>query len=111
MIPGIGGMNPKKMQAMMKQLGINQDDIEGVSRVVIEKEGGNIVIEPAQVTKINMQGNESWQIVGEAREEDAGISEEDVKLVAEKTGKSEDEAREILEEVNGDIAEAIVRLS
>ena len=32
-------------------------------------------------------------------------------MVSEKTGKSEKEARKALEETNGDIAEAIVRLS
>lgn len=106
----MGGMNPKKMQGMMKQLGIHQEEVEDVQRVVIEKAGGNIVIDNAQVVKISMQGNDSWQITGEAVEEEEGISEEDVKLVAEKTGKSEDEARKALEE-SGDIAEAIVKLS
>jgi nascent polypeptide-associated complex subunit alpha len=59
-----------------------------------------------------MQGKESWQIVGDAREEslEENISDSDVKLVMEKTGKSEEEAREVLEETK-DIAEAIVRLS
>ncbi len=39
MFPGLGGMNPKKMQGMMKQLGINQEDIPA-ERVIIEKEDG-----------------------------------------------------------------------
>jgi nascent polypeptide-associated complex subunit alpha len=112
--PGLGGMNPKKMQAMMKQLGIKQEEIEDAQRVVVERDSGNIVIENPQVSKVVMQGQETWQIVGEAREESAegeGISEDDVKLVAEKTGKSEDEARNALEENEGDIAETIVKLS
>ena len=109
MIPGLGGMNPKKMQGMMKQLGIKQEEIEA-SRVVIEREEGNIVIDNPGVVKIEMQGQESWQITGSAREEEPGISEEDVKLVSEKSGKSEDEARKVLEETK-DIAEAIVKLS
>jgi len=83
-------------------------------RVVIEKEdGGRIVIDEPSVQKIEMQGNETWQISGDAREEEGeeeGASEGDVKLVSEKTGKSEDEARKALEET-GDIAEAIVKLS
>jgi len=109
MIPGLGGMNPKKMAGMMKQLGIKQESIEDAKKVIIERESGNIIIENPQVTKIEMQGQESWQIVGDVSE-DEGISEEDVKLVAEKTGKSEEEARKTLEET-GDIAEAIVKLS
>jgi len=109
MLPGIGKLDPKKMQAMMKQLGIKQEEIEA-NRVIIERDSGNIVIENPSVTKVDMQGNETWQIMGEAKEEEAGISEEDVKLVMEKTGKSEKEARNALEET-GDIAEAVIKLS
>jgi len=110
MIPGIGGLNPKKMQAMMKQLGINSEEIEA-ERVIIEKSEGRIVIENPSIQKIVMQGQESWQIAGQAREEsEEGIKEEDVKLVMEKTGKGEDEARKALEETE-DIAGAIVQLS
>ena len=60
-----------------------------------------------------MQGNTSFQIAGEVREEtrEIGISEEDIAIVAEKTGKSKEEAKKVLEEVDGDIAEAIVKLS
>ncbi len=109
MFGGLGGLNPKKMQGLMKQMGIKSEEIEA-QRVIIEKEGGNIVIENPQITKMEMQGQESFQIVGEAREEEAGVSEDDVKLVMEKTGKSEKEVRKVLEET-GDIAEAIVKLS
>ena len=111
MIPGIGGLNPKKMQAMMRQLGINSEEIEA-ERVIIEKLDGRIVIENPNVQKIRMQGQESWQISGEAREEgEEGIKEDDVRLVMEKTGADKEEARRVLEEAEGDIAEAILRLS
>lgn len=111
MIPGLGGMNPKKMASMMKQMGINQEEIDAV-RVIIEREEGNLVIENPGVMKISMQGQESWQITGDAREEESEkFSEEDVKLVMEKTGKDVDEVRGMLEEVDGEVAEAIVKLS
>ena len=58
-----------------------------------------------------MQGNDSWQITGDAREEGLGISENDIKLVAEKTGKTMKEAKKALEEANGEVAEAIIALS
>lgn len=110
MLPGMGGgLNPKKMQAMMKQLGINQEEIEA-ERVIIEKADGRIVIENPNVQKIMMQGQESWQITGEAVEEATGFSEEDVKLVMEKTGKSEEEVTKALEET-GDLAEAMMKLA
>lgn len=107
-----GGLDPKKMQAMMKQMGIKQEEIDAL-RVIIEKADSKIIIEPVNVQKIVMQGQESWQVTGEAREEtkEEGISESDIKLVMEKTGKDESEVIEALEETKGDIAEAIVKLS
>ena len=112
MLPGLGKINPKQMQAMMKQMGINQSEVN-VSRVIIEKTDGNkIIIEPANVQKINMQGQTSYQVSGEEREE-AGenFSEDDIKTVMEKTSASEEEAWEALKESDGDLAEAILELS
>ena len=102
-------MNPAKMKGMMKQLGIEQEEIDA-ERVIIEKSDGRIVIESPQVSKIKMQGQETWQIAGEAREEELGIKESDVLLVMEKTGKNREKSIKALEEANGDIAEAIVKL-
>ena len=106
MFPGI---NPKKMQAMMKQLGIAQEEIDA-NRVIIEKNDGRIIIDNPSVVKINMQGQENFQISGDVSEEET-ISEDDVKMVVEKTGKTEDEAKEALEKSGGDITEAIMGLS
>jgi nascent polypeptide-associated complex subunit alpha len=106
-----GGINPGQMKAMMKQMGIKQEEIE-VERVVIEGKDKRIIIEPALVQKITMQGQGSWQITGNAREESKEVqfSDEDVELVMEKTGVSEEEARKALNQTK-DVAEAIVMLS
>ncbi len=108
---GLGGMNPAKMKAMMKQLGINQEDVSA-TRVIIEKEDGRIVIENPNVQKIIMQGQTSFQVAGDVKEESSeGVKEEDIKIVMEKTGKNAAEAKKALESANGDIAEAIVNLT
>ena len=108
----LGGLDPKKMQAMMRQMGIKQEEVE-VERVIFEGANNKIIIEPAAVVKIVMQGQESWQVTGEAREEtrEVGISDSDIEIVAEKTGKSKEEARKALEKSGGDLAAAIVKLS
>lgn len=108
MFPNI---DPKKMQAVMKQMGISQEEIPA-SRVVIEKtDGGKVVIENPAVTRIKMHGNDSFQISGEVSEEKEGeFSEKDVKTIMEKTGCSEMQAIETLEET-GDLAEAIMKLA
>lgn len=107
MFPNI---DAKKMQAVMKQMGINQIEIPS-SKVIIEKEdGGKIIIKNPSVVRIKMQGQESFQISGEISEEEEKFSEEDVKTIIEKTGCSEKRAKEVLEKT-GDLAEAILELS
>lgn len=107
MIPGI---NPKQMQAMMKQMGINQTDIPS-SRVIIEKEDGNkIIIENPSVIKIKMQGQESFQITGDVYEKEQDFCEEDIKTIMEKTDCTKEQAKKALEKT-GDLAEAILSLS
>jgi nascent polypeptide-associated complex subunit alpha len=108
MIPNI---NPKQMSAMMKQMGINQEEIIS-SKVIIEKEDGNkIIINNPSVIKIKMGGQESFQISGDVSEEKGEkFSEEDIKTIMQKTGCSKDKAKEALEET-GDLAEAILKLS
>lgn len=106
----LGGLNPKKMQAVMKQMGMSQEEISA-SRVTIEKpDDTKIVIENPSVTRIKIQGQESFQISGETREE-GGISEEDIKIIMEKTGSSEEASKKALENTSGDLAEAILKLS
>ena len=114
-------MNPKKMQAVMKQMGIAQEEIDA-DRVIIEKDGQKkVVIENPSVIKIKMQGQENFQISGDVREvgvEDGEEAEsevdnidEDVKTIMEKVGCIEDEARQALEKAGGDLTQAIIDLS
>lgn len=103
-----GGLDPKKMQAVMKQMGIKQEEIEA-SRVIIEGPEKKVVITSPSVQKITMQGQVSWQITGEAKEE-VGIKEEDIDLVAGQAGVSKEKARVALEKHGGDLAQALASL-
>lgn len=108
------GMNPKKMQAVMRQMGISQEEIDA-SRVIIEKQDNTkIIINNPSVTKVKMQGQETFQVAGDVNElllEDSEeISEEDIKTIVEKTSCSPEKAKETLEKT-GDLAEAILELS
>ncbi len=108
MIPG--GMDPKRMQAIMKQMGIKQEEIPS-KKVVIETESGqSLIIENPQVTQVTVQGQKSFQIAGDVRVEDNSAAD-DIKLVMEKTGCSEEAAKGALEKAGGDIAQAILSLS
>ena len=103
------GLDPKKMQQVMKQMGMAQEEID-TSKVIIEQTNGNkMIINNPSVIKIKMQGQETFQISGETTEE-AGNSEEDIKTIIEKTNCTEEQAKEALEKT-GDLAEAILELS
>ena len=105
-----GGVNPAQMKGMMKKRGISQVELP-VRRVVFEMANGNLIIENPNVMRIKMQGQESFQVTGDAVEEAAeAFSDEDVVMVANNTDKSKDEARAALEKSEGDIAEAIMSL-
>lgn len=106
----IPGLNPKKMQAMMKQIGMSQEEIDAAKVTIDKKDGSKIIIENPSVIKINMQGRDSFQVSGDISKE-TGISEEDIKAVMEKTNTSEKEAKKALEDTQGDLAEAILKLN
>lgn len=111
MIPGV---NPRQLQAMMRQMGMSQEEIDA-TQVIIKTPTKDLVIDSPGVQKISMQGNTSLQITGDIREVEVQakieISQDDISTVKEQAGVSEDEARKALEEAEGDIAQAIVNLS
>lgn len=105
-------MNPKQMAQIMKQMGIKNEPVDAV-RVVVEKaDGSKIVVEPAQVLLIEMQGQKSLQVSGTFKEQAGGDNEEssDIDLIVAETGCSKQDAQKALDEAGGDLAEAILKL-
>ena len=107
------GMNPREMQKAMKRLGIRQEEIDA-EVVIIKTAEKDLIIKNPQVSKVNMMGQETFQIVGDITEvekqESAEINENDVETVVEQTNCSREEASEALQESNGNLAEAILKL-
>jgi len=108
MLPGI---NPRQMRQAMKRMGIQQEDLE-VKEIVMKLEDKELIFRNPQVAKVNMMGQETYQIVGEAEERtlEEEISEKDIKTVMEQAKVSKKEAEKVLKETKGDIAEAILKL-
>ena len=125
-------MDPRRMNQMMKQLGIDVVDVEDVQEVIIRTPTKDIVFDAPSVTIMTAQGQKTYQVVGNPKTvQKAGgapaapapaktaptppprleISEEDVTLVASQSGKKPSDARKALESTNGDIAEAILKLT
>jgi len=121
-------MNPRKMEQMMKQMGIDVDEIDATEVIIKQANGDELVFDDPDVTKMDARGQETYQIIGEpeARESageleaggeadseesgDEGIPQDDVDLVVQRTGASADDAREALEANDGDLAAAIADL-
>ena len=98
---------------MMKQLGIQQVDIPAIE-VIIKTKDKNIIISNPSVAKVNMMGQENFQISGDVHEEEVSsvpdISEEDIKTVMDQTGANKLTAKKAIEDAHGDLAEAILNL-
>lgn len=120
MFPGMGGrgVDPKRLQAMMRQMGIKMEDIEDVEVVIIRTKDKEYVFEDAEVSKMTAQGQTTWQLAGEptirprapAEPVKLEVSADDVKLVMEQANVDEKTARKALEDANGQPAEAILKL-
>ncbi len=104
----IGGMDPRQMKRMMAQMGIDSTEVPA-TKVIIETDSEKIVIENPQVTEIKMNGESSFQIAGKVVKE-AAISKDDLALVREQTGATEEKASQAIKDANGDIALAIMKL-
>jgi nascent polypeptide-associated complex subunit alpha len=102
-------INPRQIERMMKQMGMQMSHIDA-EEVIIKTPEKEIVISDPDVSKINLMGQETFQITGNvserAREES---EEEDLETIMEQTGVSRIEAKKTLEETK-DLAEAILRL-
>ncbi|MBU0980464.1 MAG: nascent polypeptide-associated complex protein [Nanoarchaeota archaeon] len=109
----IPGMNPRKMQQAMKRMGIQQQDVEA-TEVIIRTPDKEIYFDSPQVAKVNMMGQETFQIIGTPIERSfdttPNISDDDIATVAEQANCSKEEAEQAITDANGDLAEAILKL-
>ena len=64
----IPGMNAKQMQQAMKKMGMRSEEIDAIAVIIRKKNEDNIIRNPS-VSKVNIMGQETYQIVGEVREE------------------------------------------
>ncbi len=110
MMPNI---DPRTLKSMMAKMGIKSSELNA-DKVIISCADRDIVITDPQVTMIEAQGTKSFQIAGTITENEKSvsieISEDDVKMVMESSGASEENARKALEDSDGDIAKAILEL-
>jgi len=108
-------ISPREAKRMMQRMGLSMDAVPDVQQVIIKTSSKEITIEEPEVAVLEMQGQKIFQVTGgkiteKGAERKLIIPEEDVRLVADQTGKSPEEARKALEECQGDLAKAILLL-
>ncbi len=107
-------MDNRNARRMMDRLGINMKEIPNVQEVVIKTPDKEMHITNASVSEIVAQGNRMFQVAGDVEEvevEKKAFSEEDVLLVQQQTGASKEKAMAALEESDGEVARAILKLT
>lgn len=126
---GQRGMSPRAIARMMKQMGIEQQDVTGVKEVIFRFTDKEWVVNDPQVTLVKQAGSESFQVSGTKVErgltaaaaesgevstpepvKEIDIPMEDAALVAAQTGVDIEVAKEALRETQGDLAAAILKL-
>jgi nascent polypeptide-associated complex subunit alpha len=117
----------RQMERQMRRMGVDFQQLDGVSEVLIRLPDKELVLTNPQVVTMKAQGENVYQVVGEPVERPLTVStgptgepavpvaepftEEDVQLVASQANVSEDEARHALREAQGNLAKAIIALT
>lgn len=106
-------IDPSMMRKVMKQLNMKEID---ATEVIIKTPEKNIIVRNPVVQQMKIGGQDAFQISGEVseaegEEDSIEVTEDDIKLIMNKTGKSREEVIDALSETEGDIAEAILNLS
>ena len=107
-------MDNRNARRMMDRLGINMKEIPNVEEVVIKTPGREMHITNAWVSEVIAQGQMVFQVMGEVVVVVVVMktfSEEDILLVQQQTGVSKERAVAALEETDGEVARAILKLT
>ncbi|MFX0067865.1 MAG: nascent polypeptide-associated complex protein [Promethearchaeota archaeon] len=118
-------MRPRDMERAMRKMGMKVETLDAAEEVIIRLPDKEILISSPQVFITDTKGHKVFQISGNVTErahtaeaEDDSLEEikhfeppeEDIKLVAQQTGVSAEEAKSALMASGGDLAQAILSL-
>jgi nascent polypeptide-associated complex subunit alpha len=107
-------MDNRNARRMMERMGIDMKEIPNVQEVVIRTADREMHIKNPSVSEVNAQGNRVFQVAGDVEEvevEKEIFDEEDILLVQQQTGASREKAVTALEESDGEVARAILKLT
>lgn len=115
--------DPRQMKAMLQRMGIKMEEIEASEVIIKRTSGKDLRITNPEVSKIIIQGSALFSVAGNVeeigkettgeainQEEKVEITDDDINLVMEQTGCDYETAKKALEENEGDIASAILKI-
>ncbi len=107
-------MDDRAIRAAMQKMGMQSQEI-AAREVIIRAEGKDIIITNPHVTKVNVMGQQTFQVMGIVTEKATAsgteISQEDIRTVMEQAKVDQKTAEKALNESKGDLAEAILTLT
>ncbi len=104
----------RQTRRMMERMGIDLKEMPDVEEVVIKTATREIHIHSPSVSEVNAQGSRIFQVAGEVEEvqlEKKTFNEEDVLLVQQQANVNRERAIAALEESDGEVARAILKLT
>ncbi len=106
-------MSPREQQRMMQRMGLQVQQLDDISRVIMETSTKRIIIDNPEVATVTVQGQTVYQVGGGSVREEGLASRPsagDAELVASQAGVSLEEASGALARSGGDLAQAIILL-
>ena len=107
-------MDNRQTRRMLEKMGMNLEEVPNVEEVIIKTKERDLIIKEPQVSQIKSKAMNMFQIIGndteEIEKEIPSYKEEDILLVSQQANVSPEEAQRALEETNGDLAQAILKL-
>ena len=116
-------LKQRNLRRQMQKMGMQTENIEGVTEVIIRKPDEEIVIPNPQVQLTKLGEQDVYSVIGtgevraptkdvasEEAEPEIELNEADIQLVSQQAGVSVDDAREALIDTGGDLARAILLL-
>ena len=120
MMPGLGKIDPRQMKMAMKKMGMQTEEIDDVSEVIIRTKSKEYRFSKPSVVMVKVSGQQIYQVTGEPVIGGATASEsvhsgpviqqEDIDLVVSQTGCTAEQARQALMQTDGRPADAIIRI-
>ena len=105
----------REMRRMLDRMGLEMKEIPNVQEVIIKTDKKEIIIPKPAVSEMRSKDNSIFQVIAESYEERElevpVFSEEDIILVAQQAGVSQEVANNALIEAKGDLARAILLLT